>query len=688
MFLKIRNLAFIALLFSMMQAITVGCSDDPGSDNYYTFTGEMAKDYLSEREQFSEFVAILDRSKVLDLLGTYGEYTVFAPTNDAIDLYLSGLGLESVNQLTKEDCDTIAYTHIINQAFYTTDYTEGESLTNMLDRPISVTYLADSLSVPGEVLLSYYLNNSSKFELMDDSVKNGVVHTIDKVLVSSTDMLPDMIGKDPNATLFYEALHATKLDLLMMDWKDDSYVTPSVDSIAIGLPIKTASEIDIVYYSKNREIKYTAFVEPDSVFHAHGVESLEDMKRLAAEIYDDMYPEDAQVTDLTDRRNSLNRFISYHLLDRLAEYDGMAVENNELFKNNFKHRLWDVADWYETMMPHSIMKISHPTTGDKGTGDLGIFLNRRGLGKNPDGRGVFVPGARVYTSSEAGGDHNARNGIYHYISDIISYGRETQEVVLNERIRIDATTLSPDFMSSGARGHYARSGPFNNRYALWSSSKDPNVNGTHAVGFKVGYVKNFTFQNPETHIHVRNRFLSFWSYGGDELTISGNYDFTFKLPPLPEGTYEFRIATCIDFSGRGIIQVYFQYGDDGALQPCGIPFDMRMNSSNIGWRSDEALGDEEAIAAFDKSFHNNGWMKGPDSYCESDANTAARMSAFRTHGNTLRKVITQFHTDGKTNCYIRVQQKLESDDSEFAFDYIELVPSSVYNNEAFPEDRH
>ena len=115
---------------------------------------------------------------------------------------------------------------------------------------------------------------------------------------------------------------------------------------------------------------------------------------------------------------------------------------------------------------------------------------------------------------------------------------------------------------------------------------------------------------------------------------------------------------------------------------------MRMNASNIGWRSDEALGDEEAIAAFDKAFHNNGWMKGPDSYCESDGNTAARLGAFRTHDNTLRKVITQFHTDGKTNCYIRVQQKLESDDSEFAFDYIELVPSSVYNNEAFPEDRH
>ncbi len=689
--LKIKTLAFVALLLSMVQTAIVSCSDEPDAENYYTFTGEMAKDYLSNREQFSDFVAILDRSKVLDLLGTYGEYTVFAPTNDAVELYLTGLGVESIDQLSKEDCDTIAFTHIIKQAFYTTDYTGEGSLTNMLDRPVSVTYVADSVSVPGEIVLSYYLNNVSKLEVLDDSVQNGVVHTIDKVLVSSTDMLPDLIGKDPNVTLFYEALRATGLDKEMMEWKDNSYQAPSVDSIATGLPIKTATEYDIVFYEKNRYIKYTAFVEPDSVYHAYGVNSLEDMKKLAAEIYDDMYPEDADVTDLTDRRNSLNRFISYHLLDRLANYDGMVVENYELFKNNFKHRLWDVADWYETMMPHSIMKLSHPTTGDKGTGDLGIFVNRRGVGKKSDGRVPLIPGARVYTASEAGGDHNALNGVYHYISDIISYGRETQEVVLNERLRIDATTLSSDFMTSGARGHAARSGVLNNRYAIWSDSKDPAVNGTHAIGFKPGYVKNFTFQNPETHVHVRNRFLSFWSYEGDELTISGNYDFTFKLPPLPEGTYEFRLGTCIGFPGRGIIQVYFQYGDDGALQPCGIPFDMRMYATSVGLRLDDALGDEEAIAAFDKAFHNLGWMKGPDSYCISDANTAARGTEFRNlNGNTvpLRKIVTQFYTDGKTDCYIRIQQKLESDDSEFAFDFIELVPSSVYNNEAYPEDRH
>ncbi len=688
-FIKFQYLAILAFLFSAMQMAFVSCSDEPDSEYIYSFQGEMAKDYLDNRtDKFSEFITVLQRAKVYDLLGTYGSYTLFAPTNTAFENYLSSRGLSSVAELTDKDCDTIAYTHIVKQEFFTTDFPNGTyPASNMLDRYLTITGVADSVSVPGEVVLQFYINNLSRLEVYDDSVRNGVVHVVDKVISSSNDVVADMLYKDSTATIFFEALHATKLDLLMTEYKDESYPMPDPDSVDIGIAVKTATEYDIVYYPKVRYYKYTAFVEQDSVYNKYGIYNLDDLKEYAAQIYDVVYPEDADVEDITDRRNSLNRFISYHLLDRLANYNDLTVDG-ELFKNNFKHKLWDVAEWYETMMPHSIMKISHPTVGDKGTGDLGIFINRRGVGRKPDNRGVFIPGARIIPPSEANADQSALNGVYHYIDDIIHYGQQTQEEVLNERMRIDATTLSPDFMSSGARGHYANSGPFSNKYALWSSSTDPAVNGTHAIGFKVGYVKNFTFQNPNTHIHVRNRFLSFWSYMGDELTISGNYDFTFKLPPVPAGTYEFRIGTCIDFPGRGVIQVYIQEGENGPLMPCGIPFDMRMNSASLGWQSDATLSDEEAIAAFDKSFHSRGWMKGSDAYCISDANNATRGSAFRDLNNTLRKVVTQFQSDGKTDYYIRIQQKLESDNSEFAFDFIELVPSSVYSSELYPEDRH
>jgi hypothetical protein len=48
-------------------------------------------------------------------------------------------------------------------------------------------------------------------------------------------------------------------------------------------------------------------------------------------------------------------------------------------------------------------------------------------------------------------------------------------------------------------------------------------------------------------------------------------------------------------------------------------------------------------------------------------------------------VIGTFHTDGNTDQYLRLQQKMESENNELNFDFIEICPSSVYNNEYFAE---
>jgi hypothetical protein len=46
-----------------------------------------------------------------------------------------------------------------------------------------------------------------------------------------------------------------------------------------------------------------------------------------------------------------------------------------------------------------------------------------------------------------------------------------------------------------------------------------------------------------------------------------------------------------------------------------------------------------------------------------------------------------FHSDGKTDHYLRMQQKMESENNECSFDMIEIVPSNVYNNPDVLEDR-
>jgi hypothetical protein len=210
-------------------------------------------------------------------------------------------------------------------------------------------------------------------------------------------------------------------------------------------------------------------------------------------------------------------------------------------------------------------------------------------------------------------------------------------------------------------------------------------NDNRSVGFKPGCARNFTYTN-NTHMHVRGRSLYFWSYEGDEIIFKGRYDVTIKLPPVPAGTYEVRMMTCVGFATRGIIQ-YYLGSDPKHLQPQGIPFDMRPGGRSLfGWKNDDDLGDDDAITAFDKSIHNIGWMKGPAAYhCGWRSSFDANSATMRDQDNTIRKVIGTFYTDGKTDQYLRIQQKMESENNELNFDYLELCPSSVYNNEYFAE---
>ena len=683
-------LCFSLAIMTLSSLSLISCDDDPGSDYMYVMKSEYAADFIKNRSQFSQFTEIIQRAHMMDLLGTYGSYTVFAPTNDAVDEYLHGRGLTSVGQLTNADCDTIAFTHIIEQEYFTTDYNDGTyPVMNMLDRPLTVTCDSDTLSVPGEVRLAIYINKTSRMLQMDDSVMNGVVHTMSKVIGTNNFMLPDIIEQDENSQLFFAGLVETHLTDSLEKYIDESYTVgaDSIDWTNDRLIVHTGNEYDNVAYMKNRYYKFTAFIPTDNILSGkYGVTDIEGLKRLAKECYDPAYPEDANIDDPTDRRNSLNRFISYHLLPfqgtyyRLTAVDG---PNSALASAMFFRRLWDISCWYETMMPHSIMKFSFPNGGD-----AGLYINRRGIQSRADQRGYKIRGSLVLPASETKVDQASLNGVFHYIDDILSYGYHpglkvnTQYDVMSERIRVDCSALSPDFMTSGARGHNTRINTPNNpglygQQSLSTKSDNPNT----CLGFKAGSAQNFYFTDA-THVHIRPRYLPFASYEGDEITVKGRYDLTVKLPPVPEGDWEVRFLTCIGLPSRGIVQFFIDN------IPQGIPFDMRPsgNSTNIGYRSDESLGDEEQIKTFDKQFRYRGWMKGPKSSGFSTNGSSVTM-VFRNYPENLRRIIGVFHSDGKTDHYLRMQQKMESENNECSFDMIELVPSTVYNNPDIAEDQ-
>lgn len=689
--MKILNFKFLVAALTCIATVQLGlvsCSDDPGVENYYTSTSQYATDFLKDNAHFSQYVQILERAtgekgtlRLLELLGTYGSYTVFAPTNDAIDMFLASKGVNSVAELSKEDCDTVALNSIIEHAYFTTDKSDGQyDEPNMLDQYLSIITREDSVSNPGYVTFAMSVNDANIITA-DDSVTNGVVHTIDRVIMTSNQFVSEFLDDDPNCSLYSQALKTTGVAKLLTEFKDANYSvgSDSVDWTNDALVMPTASEYDNVAYPETRYYRFTMFVCPDSVLEEkYGITTLQQLEEKAHELYDPVYPEDAGVTDPTDRRHALNRFISYHILDRYASYYQLTCVDgpNSTLAVNWNRRKWDIADWYETMMPYSILKCSFPNGSQ-----AGLYINRRGVQSRADERGVFVRGAKVTAPNDMSVVNTCLNGIYHYIDDVIAYDQTTQTEVFNERLRIDASTLSPDFMTSGARGHKTNSSYENGKYGLWDNTSN-HQNKNTCLGFKAGFVKNFTYDN-NTHLHVRPRVLSFWSYQGDEVTILGVFDFTVKIPPVPAGTYELRLFTCVEFANRGIIQVYI---DD---VPQGIPFDMRPSGETLfGWQSDNSLGDEDAISAFDKSIHNLGWMKGPKSYFSANSESGGTQgSCFRDLSRTIRKVLGTFVSDGKTDHYVRFQQKLSSITNAMNFDFLEICPSSVYNNEYYAEDR-
>ena len=432
-------------------------NDDDVPENYYASTKLTAAEFLEERpELFSEFIGILKRTPYFSMLSTYGtyssagllQYTLFAPTNEGIQRYLQRMGYSSIDQIPTETCDTLARTHIIKKgAFFTTDI--GEGALPELNMDDAYIVLSSDSDVTNHNKLVYYINKNSRVVERDDSVTNGVVHVINNTIASSSMLLADKIEEDPALTLFSQALQLTGMADSLTKYIDETYACED-DSVYTGTMERCTSGSALytrTFWVGKRYFKYTAFVEPDSVYHRNGINNMEDLKAYAKRVYDETYPEDAGLYDDNPkhRKNPLNRFVSYHLLPRVGQYNSWVVSGT-IRERCLDTKLIDPEEYYETMCPGTIMRFAGPPAG--------LFINRRGV-QNRAERGVFIPGVKVLSPSESGStEQNALNGVYHYLDDILAYTTQVRDVVLNRRIRIDATVLSPDFMNCNGRGRY------------------------------------------------------------------------------------------------------------------------------------------------------------------------------------------------------------------------------------------
>lgn len=663
-FQKLCSNALIATALMLCVGGFASCldSDDVG-DAYYTFVGKTVATYLTDNEGlFSEFKAVLDTTGVFDLLSTYGTFTVFAPVNEAIKAYYADSGATNMQEFLA--ADTSRFTALREMAFYqlistkaymVSEFPEGGYFgeRNMMNRYVSIAYNVSNNQ------LDIIVNGSSKVLLRDQKVHNGVVHAVDKVLAPSNLLMPDYIATDTvRYGLFVEALKATNLTEMLLEERDKDYKQAAKDHPAEKL------------------MRYTAFVEPDSVYHAAGVYSLSDMITYARSVYDPLYPQYASLTDerneggLWNRNHALNRFIAYHLLDysvaageftyKAGMYDPLVADRDYAGKGE------GIVEYLFPMAENTIIEVKEELSPSY---DIVPVFN-----KKKDGSCV-----RWVKSVSMGNVPEATNGVMHEIDNILVFDQSVQNEVFNKRLRIDAYATLPEMMS--------------NRLRPLSSGASNNQN----ITFPHNYFKNL--QYTEATVMTSNKIVSgSVQYQGCSFYISGNFDFTQKLPALPEGTWEFRVGTKLRTDIPYIVQIYV----DGL--PIGIPLDLtkRAEHPDVGSIMDYTMAaekeeyaqitDRQTLAETyrdeylkgkpnenDKDLRNRGWMKAPDaSFRSYPAGASARDDI-----GSMRSILGRYDFGPGKDHSLRIKAVgvMQNGSHAFCYDYLEFIPTALLEDE-------
>ena len=230
---------------------------------------------------------------------------------------------------------------------------------------------------------------SAQFVIVDDELP-VLASDIDKITYEENDrfselLLPACLANNPKTTIFSQALQLTGLADTLQAWNYDNYHRDE-EKYKFQYGYTTQSS----FFNEFRFKMFNVFVETDSVYAAKGIHNLEQLKAYAKQVYDEAFPEDVSVNDPTDRRNSLNRFVSYHILGNGCSNKFLTVCNGKKYDAFWLDiDMADMSAWYATLMSHAALKCSYPM-GD----NSGLYINRRGIQDGPDKYGRINTGNR------------------------------------------------------------------------------------------------------------------------------------------------------------------------------------------------------------------------------------------------------------------------------------------------------
>ncbi|MDD7106975.1 MAG: fasciclin domain-containing protein, partial [Prevotellaceae bacterium] len=448
------------LLLCLSCCLLFSCSDEIDKRDMYTFTGMTAADFIRKRPELSLFAQLMDISQVSDrslstvgsLLGVYGNYTVFAPNNEAITAYLDeyyGKGNYSLDTIPEALARKIVNISVINAPLKTTRLNSGFLVpTTLSNAHLYVEFgdFGDGCTVR--------LNDHSRILRSDMETDNGCVNIIDHVIIPGPSTIPGLIAETDNLRIFSRLLSVTSWADSLLEYNDYSF--------------KDLPGFNPYYHL----INYTVLTETDEVFQKDwGVPApvLDEEGRMTNwnEILEVIQEHCAAITpeasssDYTSKDNAVNQFVSYHLLPFLAKYDYWACLRGEYGTNTYRyekgidHRPYHLdtpthaVHYHQTMgQPNRLIQITYLPQKDK----EGLYANRHALydlSYGGDYQELSCPREGVLILPSNGHRKQyAPNGIYYPLNHVLTYDKDVPEKVLNTRIRYNPVMNLPEIITN------------------------------------------------------------------------------------------------------------------------------------------------------------------------------------------------------------------------------------------------
>lgn len=729
---KMKNIA-LALMAGLGMFMAQSCTEDVDMSNRYTFKEYTIASYLeSHADTYSEYYRLLgevnisasSESTVQQLVSARGNFTCFAPTNEAIQEYLDSLSRKGLISSGSWDAFTdermldsikkvIVFNSIIDggdqtEAYQTSNFPEAKTdgdpefeMANLNDRKLKLTYDKKNPD-------SMYINRTALIDLKyrDIIAINGFVHQVHSVIApdNSTlgDKFKDYIDKgEGDLIMMARMITACGLTDTLSKEKDERYeqlmerglLRKGVDGKYDYYLPKHSSHGVYGYMRPHRKYGYTIFAEKDEVWEreigkAKEEITLADMEQLAAKYY----PNAKTNGNYKDPDNALYQFATYHILPMRLPSNKLVIHYNESGYNYASSTRYTVPTWeiYTTMGQRRLLKLYQAGPDYSLNHNSDIYLNRfpvlnnaREVSKEKDAYKELSctpeqEGIKINTKDEAAADFDVINGIIYTIDDMLAYDENTQNNFQRQRLRFDAAALFPEWMNNDIRQVRNGAGYYDTVAMLCSNDYN--------------YCDDLEIMEGTQFYYLSGYNLGWQNWQGDEINVTGRYEMIFRLPPVPkEGTYEIRYAVQTNSGVRGMCQVYF--GDNkNNLRAMGIPLDLRMGGqirkttagnfqSIVGWEVDNN-SDDDYNAEVDKKMRNNGFMKGPRHYAGSPGSS----SYARTMEYLTRRIIVREYMYPNKTYYLKFKSVLDNEKLEFYMDYLELCAKEVYDNPNDPED--